>query len=186
MSFLYQFWKFINNSHMLLCFYYFSFALYCLFLGYVIFVVLFFFFKQKTAYDMRISDWSSDVCSSDLQVAEVAVEIRVQVVEEQPADAARLVAVLEEEVLVAPALVRLVAFLATERLAQRARGAVPVQHVIVERIERGQVEAAAEPPGHGLAVALRAEVAEDRKSTRLKLQSLMRISYAVFCLKKKK
>src|SRR3546814_1702816 len=27
-----------------------------------------FFFKQKTAYDMRISDWSSDVCSSDLLV----------------------------------------------------------------------------------------------------------------------
>src|SRR3546814_7960052 len=27
---------------------------------------LFFFFKQKTAYDMRMSDWSSDVCSSDL------------------------------------------------------------------------------------------------------------------------
>src|SRR3546814_2942654 len=30
---------------------------------------LFFFFKQKTAYEMRISDWSSDVCSSDLDVA---------------------------------------------------------------------------------------------------------------------
>src|SRR3546814_6378351 len=30
------------------------------------FIVLFFFFKQKTAYEMRISDWSSDVCSSDL------------------------------------------------------------------------------------------------------------------------
>src|SRR3546814_7973744 len=29
-------------------------------------IVMFFFFKQKTAYDMRISDWSSDVCSSDL------------------------------------------------------------------------------------------------------------------------
>src|SRR3546814_8625193 len=28
--------------------------------------ILFFFFKQKTAYEMRISDWSSDVCSSDL------------------------------------------------------------------------------------------------------------------------
>src|SRR3546814_7936484 len=27
----------------------------------------FFFFKQKTAYEMRISDWSSDVCSSDLR-----------------------------------------------------------------------------------------------------------------------
>src|SRR3546814_16752733 len=30
------------------------------------FVSVFFFFKQKTAYEMRISDWSSDVCSSDL------------------------------------------------------------------------------------------------------------------------
>src|SRR3546814_7938391 len=29
-------------------------------------MLLFFFFKQKTAYEMRISDWSSDVCSSDL------------------------------------------------------------------------------------------------------------------------
>src|SRR3546814_14339040 len=33
----------------------------------------FFFFKQKTAYEMRISDWSSDVCSSDLR-APLAVE----------------------------------------------------------------------------------------------------------------
>src|SRR3546814_6670908 len=30
-------------------------------------LVLFFFFKQKTAYEVRISDWSSDVCSSDLR-----------------------------------------------------------------------------------------------------------------------
>src|SRR3546814_2346100 len=30
------------------------------------FCLVFFFFKQKTAYEMRISDWSSDVCSSDL------------------------------------------------------------------------------------------------------------------------
>src|SRR3546814_10444974 len=29
-------------------------------------LVCFFFFKQKTAYELRISDWSSDVCSSDL------------------------------------------------------------------------------------------------------------------------
>src|SRR3546814_7246929 len=33
---------------------------------------LVFFFKQKTAYEMRSSDWSSDVCSSDLQHAELA------------------------------------------------------------------------------------------------------------------
>src|SRR3546814_6139453 len=32
----------------------------------VVIVLSFFFFKQKTAYEMRISDWSSDVCSSDL------------------------------------------------------------------------------------------------------------------------
>src|SRR3546814_7675666 len=33
-------------------------------------ICVFFFFKQKTAYEMRISDWSSDVCSSDLWTAE--------------------------------------------------------------------------------------------------------------------
>src|SRR3546814_6434554 len=32
--------------------------------------MFFFFFEQKTAYDRRISDWSSDVCSSDLTVAD--------------------------------------------------------------------------------------------------------------------
>src|SRR3546814_10663474 len=36
----------------------------------------FFFFKQKTAYEMRISDWSSDVCSSDLQVELLAAPDR--------------------------------------------------------------------------------------------------------------
>src|SRR3546814_5397241 len=38
--------------------------------------VFFFFFKQKTAYEMRISDWSSDVCSSDLVAPPVAVDPR--------------------------------------------------------------------------------------------------------------
>src|SRR3546814_15082382 len=38
----------------------------CIYL-YVSLFMIFFFFKQKTAYEMRISDWSSDVCSSDLQ-----------------------------------------------------------------------------------------------------------------------
>src|SRR3546814_10027667 len=35
-------------------------------------MVFFVFFKQKTAYEMRISDWSSDVCSSDLKAGELA------------------------------------------------------------------------------------------------------------------
>src|SRR3546814_1425171 len=59
-------------------------VLFCLFLIYIVFlsfllfymsccivfcfVFVFFFFKQKTAYEMRISDWSSDVCSSDLMI----------------------------------------------------------------------------------------------------------------------
>src|SRR3546814_16728014 len=37
--------------------------------SYVVMFCVFFFFKQKTAYEMRISDWSSDVCSSDLKTA---------------------------------------------------------------------------------------------------------------------
>src|SRR3546814_4738786 len=40
------------------------FSCYVFILFYILFFV--FFFKQKTAYEMRISDWSSDVCSSDL------------------------------------------------------------------------------------------------------------------------
>src|SRR3546814_6138328 len=35
---------------------------------------MFFFFKQKTAYEMRISDWSSDVCSSDLNAAGILLD----------------------------------------------------------------------------------------------------------------
>src|SRR3546814_16305008 len=37
----------------------------------------FFFFKQKTAYEMRISDWSSDVCSSDLLIGDVGGVVAV-------------------------------------------------------------------------------------------------------------
>src|SRR3546814_10715101 len=37
---------------------------------------MFFFFKQKTAYEMRISDWSSDVCSSDLSGKAVPADQR--------------------------------------------------------------------------------------------------------------
>src|SRR3546814_19553780 len=45
--------------------------------------IIFFFFKQKTAYEMRISDWSSDVCSSDLQAEDDL---------DQPAESARGIA----------------------------------------------------------------------------------------------
>src|SRR3546814_6860663 len=44
----------------------------------------FFFFKQKTAYELRISDWSSDVCSSDL-APEGGIEIEFGIGEHRPA-----------------------------------------------------------------------------------------------------
>src|SRR3546814_7440294 len=52
----------------------------CMFLYRLCFAVsFFFFFKQKTAYEMRISDWSSDVCSSDLKGdTENAPDFRLQ------------------------------------------------------------------------------------------------------------
>src|SRR3546814_4422479 len=43
-------------------------ALFCVLVSVLFVELFFFFFKQKTAYEMRISDWSSDVCSSDLLV----------------------------------------------------------------------------------------------------------------------
>src|SRR3546814_9671964 len=43
--------------------------------SFVVFLCVF-FFKQKTAYEMRISDWSSDVCSSDLLIIEDRYQIR--------------------------------------------------------------------------------------------------------------
>src|SRR3546814_1543297 len=54
----------------------------------VVFVLLcFFFFKQKTAYEMRISDWSSDVCSSDLSKGAVLLrEVRGRTVLRQAQD----------------------------------------------------------------------------------------------------
>src|SRR3546814_2480343 len=51
-------------------------------------IVCFFFFKQKTAYEMRISDWSSDVCSSDLirPTGLIDPPVEIKPVEEQVDD----------------------------------------------------------------------------------------------------
>src|SRR3546814_9041238 len=61
-------------------------------------LVIFFVFKQKTAYEMRISDWSSDVCSSDLNLLLVAVAHQAEraggdAVGEAPVDEGVLLAV---------------------------------------------------------------------------------------------
>src|SRR3546814_3579338 len=63
---------------------------------YYVCCVCFFFFKQKTAYEMRISDWSSDVCSSDLFVlpkAAIDAEIERLASIDRPASGRRVSAV---------------------------------------------------------------------------------------------
>src|SRR3546814_9572146 len=54
-------------------------------------MLFFFFVKQKTAYEMSISDWSSDVCSSDLAPAEdAAADAEPKTEDEERRDASRL------------------------------------------------------------------------------------------------
>src|SRR3546814_2577945 len=115
----------------------------------------FFFFKQKTAYEMRISDWSSDVCSSDLH---------------QPARR-------RDEHIDAPfERLDLIAHLNTAD-QQRHRKLV-IFAVILEILGdlRGKFPRRLEDQ--------RARHARARSEEHTsELQSLMRISYAVFCLK---
>src|SRR3546814_5441651 len=115
-------------------------------------VGVFFFFKQKTAYEMRISDWSSDVCSSDLFAGKLLVGVLfAQGRREQPGC----------------------------RLHQRigrglhlGGGGGQQAQALCFVVQRGVCV----QPVQGLR-------SEEHTS---ELQSLMRISYAVFCLKKKK
>src|SRR3546814_10702977 len=67
------------------------FVIYVLCVQFVVFCsfLLFFFFKQKTAYEMRISDWSSDVCSSDLRPRFTAPRAGVARLGADPARSAR-------------------------------------------------------------------------------------------------
>src|SRR3546814_9180853 len=125
-----------------------------------------FFFKQKTAYDMRISDWSSDVCSSDLRLAgrfcrplhrgSFSSFAALAGAEGVRAARARMASA-------APS------FMSDLRLA-----------VVVEGAACGSRLSATGTIG---LPAVHRSRSEEHTS---ELQSLMRISYAVFCSKKKK
>src|SRR3546814_4840781 len=65
----------------------------CLVLSF--YICVFFFFKQKTAYEMRISDWSSDVCSSDL-ADQVAQTLGAQIVSRDSISMRQLPAPLQQ------------------------------------------------------------------------------------------
>src|SRR3546814_4159117 len=122
---------------------------------------LFFFFKQKTAYEMRISDWSSDVCSSDLRCREGDVEVHAgQAPQPESADPAAMVA--------------------GELEPQGVAVELQIQHTgrqgTGKATEDGDDVDALVADHHGGAFRSEEHTSE--------LQSLMRISYAVFCLKK--
>src|SRR3546814_8592957 len=123
--------------------------------------IVFFFFKQKTAYDMRISDWSSDVCSSDLRRDAARAPSRPvrrdgdgQYVRRHPVRSREHVRRLDRDAALGGA----------PRMGRRVRPvrADPRQRARYRRAGQRSEEHTSE------------------------LQSLMRISYAVFCLKKKK
>src|SRR3546814_8080248 len=133
----------------------------------------FFFFKQKTAYELRISDWSSDVCSSDLMGVVGATGDHTQVLaptSNQPAVQPAVASHRQDDeqpnrtwlwVLIGVLLIALIGAAAwfIPRMGDDPPPQVAVPRVIGET-----------------------ERSEEHTS---ELQSLMRISYAVFCLKKK-
>src|SRR3546814_5070984 len=124
-----------------------------------------FFCKQNTAYEMRMSDWSSDVCSSDLLAPlfhHLVGEGRALAEIDDRVDRARVVdLVVGDRRGVAGARARVREHLVFQRGRRHARG---------QQFGDAQVLVA------------------DRRSEEhtSELQSLMRISYAVFCLKQKK
>src|SRR3546814_1079560 len=121
---------------------------------------------------MRISDWSSDVCSSDLGRAVEAVV--------QAAQNARRVA-LAELFLDAGSLIPLVK-IGCEQVDRRVRRRFPTQRA-AHRIKVTVVDAGIEEGVLGIAVAVQIDAGDAKRSEEhtSELQSLMRISYAVFC-----
>src|SRR3546814_3325580 len=129
---------------------------------------MFFFFKQKTAYEMRISDWSSDVCSSDLDRGRDRRTADpppgpggTRAGDDRRRDAGRRRRL-------------------EPRLSDREGHLVKQLRAGHQRYHRPRARAAA-----SLARPRRPQAGRSEEHTS-ELQSLMRISYAVFCLKKKK
>src|SRR3546814_6493167 len=146
--------------------------------------MFFFFFKQKTAYEMRISDWSSDVCSSDLlgmhggDTEFLVFKGLATEVGRQHGGGRRIADLRGVELHVHMAV--LVAFPGGDRatigFTEIAHGQASLKSVggrFCGPYCRPQSDFM-QPP---------APRSEEHTS---ELQSLMRISYAVFCLKKKK
>src|SRR3546814_8210153 len=119
-----------------------------------------FFFRQKTAYEMRISDWSSDVCSSDLiYQVETPDEVSGAVGE---------IAVLDHGSLARGA------WDIGQSGAASGRAVIEWIRLAEQLARNGEIDGWIMAP---------VDKSEEHTS---ELQSLMRISYAVFCMNKKK
>src|SRR3546814_4599200 len=123
--------------------------------------LFFFFFKQKTAYEMRISDWSSDVCSSDLDiVGKLDVNLLVLPVDSEGVG-------VEGQPL-------------TQPLRAQRQLVIPYIFGVIDMRRR----AAGIHPAAARTIAALDDSRQRSEEHTSELQSLMRISYAVFCLKK--
>src|SRR3546814_3147950 len=123
------------------------------------YIYIIFFFKQKTAYDMRISDWSSDVCSSDLPREYLAEPDKATAVREHLNKA------------LAPDGFSVVVVGGKALLTER-QGSGGIVEPFIKKVATLDFD------------TVQMEIRSEEHTS--ELQSLMRISYAVFCLKKQK
>src|SRR3546814_2048863 len=134
-----------------------------------------FFFKQKTAYEVRIRDWSSDVCSSDL-----GITAPVQLLAGGPYCRTLTFSSVTRPLVIRPSKSGMNALifssLSTISMTRGRSSDSRRIFVVCSRLEWPKPMA----PRSTVAPAKRSEEHTSE------LQSLMRISYAVFCLKKKK
>src|SRR3546814_9107212 len=124
----------------------------------------FFFFKQKTAYEMRISDWSSDVCSSDL------------IFEDGVFSAGRIARIFDAAI--ADPKIRAILF-----RVDSPGGSYVASDTVWNQVRRARAAGKPVVVSMGGAAASGGYRSEEHRS---ELQSLIGPSYAVFCLKKKK
>src|SRR3546814_3719026 len=135
--------------------------------GVYLLVFLVFFFKQKTAYEMRISDWSSDVCSSDLGSA-------ITLAPDLPSRSSpspRRAGGSMETALPRPAVTSGVTLSGSTNHSTPPSACSSAQ-------DNGSGECTTSPPRTFSSQAMESRSEEHTSE----LQSLMRISYAVFCL----
>src|SRR3546814_1467128 len=140
--------------------------------------VMFFCCKQKTAYEMRISDWSSDVCSSDLKAASAkaasakAVGGRVLIFDTTLRDGEQSPGCsmnLEEKLQVAQILEEMGVDIIEAGFPIASKGDFEAVQAVAAKVKAARVA--------GLAPAPRRDIRSEEHTS--ELQSLMRISYAV-------